>query len=142
MGCLAASGDLGHHTSASSGSLGRFRGDSERLAERHRASVEPTSQRLAPKQFQHEIGLVLRPPDIVEGDDVGMGKPGCRLCFSEQPLLPKVCPGSRANGLEGNGPAKVRIVRFPHHPEAAPADLPNKLETADDRPRLERLVPR
>ena len=80
-------------------------------------------------------------PDVVQGDDVGVREPGSRLCLTEKPLLPKVRPGPRAHRLEGNGPAEARVARFPHHPEAAPADLPNEFEPADDRPGLERLLP-
>jgi len=44
------------------------------------------------------------------------------------------CLGACSDGLERDESAQLAVLRLVHHAEAAPPDLPDELEAADDRP--------
>ena len=81
--------------------------DVERLGKRHRPLVEPLRERTPLEELEDQERSRLRTPDVVQGDQVGMGEARRRLGLAQQPLLAKCGrPCAGPHDLEGDPPSE------------------------------------
>ena len=114
-------------------SFGDLHADAQRLAKRNRVRIGPPSQRAASEQLHHQIWPFGGATHVEQRHDVRVAESRRRLRLPEQPLLAHLLPRACSDGLERDQSAQLTVLRLVHHAEAAPPDLPDELEAADDR---------